>query len=168
MNTWFKPYIIWTKLIPLAFIISCNKGEPGYGNSNSASIEQSTISSDSNVVNNPIQELPSGTFVFSVSASNNNDYLISVTDSSGSIFGNDPTLRVKELDNLTFYVDSPGHPFYLKTTNGTGSDNQISNVTSNGTDSGTVSWSILSGSEGTYYYQCSVHENMYGEIIVEK
>ena len=168
MNTRFKIFLLFTRLIPLAFIISCSKGESSYGNSNSSSTEQSIDSSDSNVVNDPLQELPAGTFVFSVSASNNNNYLISVTDSSGSIFGNDPVLRVKELDNLTFYVDSPGHPFYLKTINGSGSDNQISNVTNNGTDSGTVSWSIPSGSEGTYYYQCSVHENMQGQIIVEK
>ncbi len=168
MNTRFKPFLFWTRLILLAFIISCNKGESSYGNSSSDSNGRLIDSSDSNVVNNPIQELPAGTFVFSVSAPNNNNYLISVTDSSGSIFGNDPILRVKELDNLTFYVDSPGHPFYLKTINGSGSDNQISNVTNNGTDSGTVSWSIPSGSEGTYYYQCSVHENMQGQIIVEK
>ena len=70
-------------------------------------------------------------------------------------------------DDIVFNVNSPGHPFFLKTTTGVGTDNQISDVTNNGTDNGSISWTVPSGSSGTtYYYVCSIHSNMFGSIIV--
>ena len=54
--------------------------------------------------------------------------------------GNDPNLTFKVGDDITFYVSAAGHPFYLKTAAGTGTGNQISGVTNNGTTSGSVVW----------------------------
>ena len=55
-----------------------------------------------------------------------------------------------------------GHPFYFKTVQGTGTGNQASGVTGNGTVN--VEWTI--GSTGTFYYQCSLHNAMHGDITV--
>jgi plastocyanin len=57
------------------------------------------------------------------------------------------------------------HPFYIKTVQGTGTDNLASNVTNNRATSGVVNWTPTTA--GTYYYQCSVHNGMYGTITVQ-
>ena len=68
-------------------------------------------------------------------------------------------------DVINFSVNASGHPFYLKTTAGTGVDNGISGVTNNGTTDDTTSWTPTTA--GTYYYQCSLHGGMVGTIIIE-
>ena len=59
-------------------------------------------------------------------------------------------------DTITFNVDAAGHPFYIKTVQGTGNgNNQASGVTWNqGSTSGEVKF--LPQSDGTYYYQCEL------------
>ena len=135
------------------------------GSSSSTSSGSSTSTSSSSSTN--LTELPSGTFVFNVTAQNSSDYIISVADSNSTQSGNDPILRVKEGDDLSFNVSASGHPFYLKTKEGTGTADQIDGVGNNGAEEGTVTWSVPIGSAGTYYYQCSLHGDMVGQIIVE-
>ena len=135
------------------------------GSSTSTSSGSSTSTSSSSSTN--LTELPSGTFVFNVTAQNSSDYIISVADSNSTQSGNDPILRVKEGDDLSFNVSASGHPFYLKTKEGTGTADQIDGDGNNGAEEGTVIWSVPIGSAGTYYYQCSLHGDMVGQIIVE-
>ena len=62
---------------------------------------------------------------------------------SGTATGSNPELGPLYRGNTyNFVLDSTtsGHPFYLKTVQGTGTANTISGVTNNGTTSGTVSW----------------------------
>ena len=135
------------------------------GSSTSTSSLSSPRTSSGSSTN--LTELPSGTFVFNVTAQNSSDYIISVADSNSTQSGNDPILRVKEGDDLSFNVSASGHPFYLKTKEGTGTADQIDGVGNNGAEEGTVTWSVPIGSAGTYYYQCSLHGDMVGQIIVE-
>lgn len=59
------------------------------------------------------------------------------------------------------------HPLYLKTAAGTGTGNQVSGATGQGSNSnGEVVWTAPAGSAGTYYYQCSLHSAMVGQVIV--
>tara|TARA_B100000575_G_C23041656_1_gene599561 strand:- start:189 stop:407 length:219 start_codon:yes stop_codon:yes gene_type:complete len=67
-------------------------------------------------------------------------------------------------DSINFNVNATGHPFYIKTTQRAGTDNLANGVTNNGTTNGTVSWTPSQA--GTYYYQCSIHSEMYGTITV--
>ena len=155
-------------LITIVLFISCSKSDNESSNYSSNS-NISSSNNDTSSSNTPValSELPSGTFVFSVSAQNSINYRVSVTDSNETQFGFDPKLKVNAGDDIVFNVNSPGHPFYLKTATGIGTDNQISDVTNNGTDNGTISWTVPSGSSGTtYYYVCSVHNSMFGSIIV--
>lgn len=160
-----------TILTIIIFFNSCSKSDSdisSYSNSNQPLIDNNTSSSNTST-NDPValNELPSGTFVFSVSAQNSTNYRVSVTDSNETQFGFDPTIKVNAGDDIVFNVNSPGHPFYLKTSTGVGTDNQLSDVTNNGTDNGSISWTVPLGSSGTtYYYVCSVHSNMFGSIIV--
>ena len=107
----------------------------------------------------------SGTvFSIDISATSSADYTLSGTDRNGNVSGNDPTVTIKVGDTVNFAVNATGHPFYLKTVQGTGTANTISGVTNNGATNGTVSWTPSQA--GTYYYQCSLHGGMVGTITV--
>ena len=103
-------------------------------------------------------------FTINVSANNASNYILNGTDRNGQVSGNDPTVTIKVGDTVNFAVNASGHPFYLKTVQGTGTANTISGVTNNGTTNGTVSWTPTQA--GTYYYICSLHGGMVGTIIV--
>jgi uncharacterized repeat protein (TIGR02543 family) len=100
-----------------------------------------------------------------VTASSNSDYTLAGSDRNGTVTGNDPSITINVGDEINFIVNAASHPFYIKTAQGTGTDNQVSNVTNNGATNGTVNWTPTTA--GTYYYQCSVHDGMYGIITVQ-
>ena len=68
------------------------------------------------------------------------------------------------------------HPLYLKTVQGSGTGNQLTNGGAISGVSGQGSNSIVNkvkatfgaGSAGTYYYQCGLHSSMNGQIVVTK
>ena len=79
-----------------------------------------------------------------------------------------PTITFKEGDRINFNVDeATGHPFYIKTTDTTGSGDQVSGVTNNGTTDGMVIWQTQGGDAGTYYYKCGNHSSMGGTIVIQ-
>ncbi|MDG2503278.1 MAG: BspA family leucine-rich repeat surface protein, partial [Flavobacteriaceae bacterium] len=103
-----------------------------------------------------------------VTASSNSDYTLSGTDRNGAVSGNDPSITINVGDEVNFIVDAASHPFYIKTVQGTGTDNQATDINSNypnGATNGVVSWKPTAA--GTYYYQCSVHDGMSGTITVQ-
>jgi len=104
------------------------------------------------------------TYVINVTANSATNYILNGTDRNESVTGNDPSVTVNIGDTIDFAVDASGHPFYLKTVQGTGTSDLISDVTNNGATNGTVSWTPSAA--GTYYYQCSLHNGMYGTITV--
>jgi len=104
-------------------------------------------------------------YSISVTASSSADYTLSGTDLNGTVSGNDPDLNFNVGDQITFSVNASGHPFYLKTVAGTGTDNLVSGVTNNGTENGNVVWTPSAA--GTYYYQCSAHAGMVGTITIK-
>ena len=108
---------------------------------------------------------PKNSYGIDVTASSNADYTLSGEDRGGDVSGNDPNLTFKVGDEVTFSVNAANHPFYLKTAAGTGTGNQISGVTNNGTTNGNVVWTPSEA--GTYYYQCSAHSGMVGTITIE-
>jgi plastocyanin len=86
---------------------------------------------------------------------------------SGDATGDDPTLNIREGDLITFNVESPGHPFWIKTSNVTGTGSAVtSGITNNGTQSGTIVWNTAGLATGTYYYICQFHSAMVGTINV--
>jgi surface protein len=108
---------------------------------------------------------PGNSYGITVTASSNADYTLSGEDRNGDVSGNDPNLTFKVGDEVTFSVNAASHPFYLKTAAGTGTGNQISGVTNQGTTNGDVVWTPSEA--GTYYYQCSAHSGMVGTITIE-
>ena len=109
------------------------------------------------------------TYPFNVTATDNNNYTIAGQDRTGvSINGTDPALTFHTGDtiNFTLLASAVGHPFYIKTAAGAGTDNQVAGVTNQGanTENAVVSWTPTS--PGTYYYQCGTHADMSGTITI--
>ena len=115
--------------------------------------------------NGDAPNVPSSTYSISVTASSNNDYTLVGTDANGEVNGNDPSITMSVGETISFSVNAASHPFYIKTVQGGGTSDQVSGVSNNGTTSGVVSWAPTAA--GTYYYQCSDHNGMYGEITVQ-
>ena len=112
-----------------------------------------------------IFQLSNINYTINVTSPDSDDYILNGKDKNGVIEGRDPTIIIKLGDTLTFEVDAYGHPFYLKTVQGLGTNDLVTGVDNNGAESGTVIWKPIK--KGTFFYQCSLHNGMYGEIIVE-
>lgn len=115
--------------------------------------------------NKPIWGRCPTSYSINVTASSSSNYSLSGTDRNGNISGSDPNLTFEVGDTINFEVNASGHPFYLKTSAGTGTGNQISGITNNGTTNQTISWTPTS--TGTFYYQCSLHGGMVGTITIQ-
>lgn len=67
----------------------------------------------------------------------------------------------------TFNVNTPGHPFYLNSVQGTGTANAFSSgVTNNGAVSGSVKIVVPANAPNTLYYNCEFHGLMTGVITI--
>ena len=105
-----------------------------------------------------------------LSATSARGYAVDVTapnlsdfDFAGDFPGADPGIQVSLGDTIVFNVNTPNHPFWLKTVPSTGTGNAIS-VSNNGTTSGTIVW--VATAIGTIYYNCEIHAVMTGSITV--
>lgn len=82
---------------------------------------------------------------------------------------NDPTLYLyKGFTYIFNNTTGNSHPFYIKTTPGTGTGNLYSTgVTNNGSISGNKTiFTVPMNAPATLYYQCSLHTNMVGTINI--
>ena len=96
-----------------------------------------------------------------------NSYTLSGTDRNGAVSGAQPTLAFNSGDNVRFNVNastSSAHPFYIKTTQSTGTGNQVSGTSGNGTTQ--VDWTTATDGAGSYGYQCSIHFSMWNTITI--
>ena len=89
---------------------------------------------------------------------------------------NNPILTLYRGNTYKFNVNAKGHPFYIMTepykdkVAADGSTSTIFNtgVTNNGTDYGTVTFTVpTSGTPDTLYYQCGNHSAMYGILQIK-
>jgi hypothetical protein len=80
---------------------------------------------------------------------------------------NNPTLNLLRGFTYTFNINASGHPFYIKTSQTTGTGNQYtSGVTGNGTQSGTLTFAVPYNAPSTLYYICQYHSAMKGTISI--
>jgi hypothetical protein len=78
-----------------------------------------------------------------------------------------PTLTLCRGSTYTFALNASGHPFYIKTVQGTGAGNAYdTGVTGNGLDSGNVIFTVGSTAPNTLFYDCSLHPAMTGTINI--
>ena len=79
---------------------------------------------------------------------------------------NDPTLTLCRGRTYNFEVNAPGHPFLIKTVQGSGLANQFAGASNNGTQSGTITLSLDGSAPATLFYNCQFHLGMTGTINV--
>jgi subtilisin family serine protease/plastocyanin len=118
---------------------------------------------------NDTSTAPPADFTINVTAFNSMDYTLSGSDRNGSVSGTDPALTFNDGDVVDFVVDgtvgeTTNHPFWVKTAQNTGTGDGAPGVTNNGSNNGTVRFTI-SGT-GTYYYICQFHAMMTNTITV--
>ncbi|MGB6035688.1 MAG: hypothetical protein WBG42_05435 [Cryomorphaceae bacterium] len=99
--------------------------------------------------------------------------VINIGASSYSFSGNGFTgaentnLTFKRGQTYTFSVTAPGHPFYLKSVQGTGTGNAYNDgVTNNGTLDGTITFVVPQDAPQTLFYNCEFHGSMTGTISI--
>jgi len=95
----------------------------------------------------------------------------SVTNSGASSYtidgASNPTLNLLRGFTYTFSVNASGHPFWIKTSQVTGTGSAYSSgVTNNGTDSGTITFAVPYDAPSTLYYICQHHSGMSGTISI--
>jgi hypothetical protein len=96
---------------------------------------------------------------FNVTASGSSAYIINGQSN--------PTLTLTEGQTYTFNVSASGHPFWIKTTQTTGTGNQYNDgVTNNGVDVGTITFVVPYNAPSTLYYICQFHGSMVGTINI--
>jgi hypothetical protein len=112
---------------------------------------------------NQITETGRSTFTWDVTNSGASDYVF-----SGFSSGNDISITVQEGSILVFNINAPGHPFWIKTAQVTGTVSAVTTgtITGNGSESETVIWNTYGVKPGTYYYICQFHSTMSGTITI--
>lgn len=96
---------------------------------------------------------------FQVTNSGTSAYLIDGVANPSLVFMRDST--------YIFHVNAPGHPFWIKTVQSTGSGNAYNNgVTGNGVQQGDLVFTVPADAPDQLYYNCEFHVNMTGDITV--
>ncbi len=110
----------------------------------------------------------------SVGAGTAINYNVSNSGSSAYVFsGNgltnssNPNITLQRGKTYTFTVDAPGHPFFIKSVQGTGSgDAYNTGVTGNGASGGTITFVVPGDAPSKLFYNCEFHGSMTGEINI--
>jgi hypothetical protein len=76
-------------------------------------------------------------------------------------------LTLQRGGTYTFNISASGHPFWIKTSQVTGTGSAYNTgVTNNGTDSGTITFTVPEDAPSTLYYICQFHGSMTGTINI--
>ena len=93
------------------------------------------------------------------------NYLVTGTDRTTTHTGEqDPTVTIKVGDTIAFNNSATygDHPMYIRVSDG---GDSVSTPAAVGEGTATVTWTPTE--TGTYYYQCSIHSAMLGQIVVQ-
>lgn len=78
-----------------------------------------------------------------------------------------PVLTLTRGTTYTFTLNSPGHPFFIKTAQVTGTGSTFdTGVTNNGATAGTLTFAVPATAPATLFYQCSLHTPMTNRIAI--
>ena len=120
--------------------------------------------------NRPAPAAQSKTFTISVTNIGASHYVFNGDDRTTThVDAQDPVINLNQGDTLilTFNI-SGSHPFWIKTTQTTGTSNGVTTgtITNNGQQSSNLTWDTNGVTPGTYYYICQFHGGMSNSIIV--
>lgn len=88
-------------------------------------------------------------------------------DGGGFSMQDDPALTLVRGQTYVFNVNASGHPFWINSQQGTGTDNAYNEgVSNNGAQTGTITFTVPQGAPNTLYYNCQFHANMTNTITI--
>jgi hypothetical protein len=134
-------------LLTISFVfVGCGSNDDGYGQDyNSEPIE---------VILNTFSVVYSGASAY-------------VFNGEGFTNNRNPDLTLKRKGTYTFNVEAPGHPFLIKSVEGTTTANQYDlGVSNNGAETGTITFTVPSDAPNTLYYNCEFHGSMTGKFSI--
>jgi hypothetical protein len=96
---------------------------------------------------------------------------LQVTSSGATAYvidgASNPDLTLCRGSTYVFAVNTPGHPFYINSVQGTGTTNAWSEgVTGNGATGADVTFTVPADAPATLYYNCSIHAAMTGTLHI--
>jgi len=110
------------------------------------------------------------TLTLSVTNTGASSYIFNGSDRATThVDATDPTININAKDTLELSFNISGsHPFWIKTTQTTGTGNGVTTgtITNNGQQALNITWDTNGVTPGTYYYICQYHGGMSGQIIV--
>ncbi|MGB3606918.1 hypothetical protein [Psychroserpens sp.] len=117
------------------------------------------------ILNAETELAPEGTVdsnqLFEVTNVGASAYLFDFTDLEN------PELQLTRGVTYEFIVNSPGHPFFIKSIESTGTENAYNDgVTNNGIANGTLVFTVPSDAPDMLFYNCEFHGSMTGSIII--
>jgi Cu/Zn superoxide dismutase len=119
---------------------------------------QGNIGSNDGVISTP------ETITYDVSNSGTSSYNFT---GNGLTAAANPNLTFIRGNTYIFNLNTPSHPFYINSTQGTGTTNAYSSgVTGNGNVSGTLTFVVPMDAPDTLFYNCQFHGAMTGTITV--
>ncbi|MEM7154501.1 MAG: hypothetical protein AAF799_16760 [Myxococcota bacterium] len=78
-----------------------------------------------------------------------------------------PDLNLYRGCTYTFHIDTPKHPFLIKSVQSESAiDTYDEGVTNNGTKVGTITWEVPTDAPDTLYYVCQFHLRMSGAFNI--
>lgn len=81
---------------------------------------------------------------------------------------NDPALTLYRGRTYTFNISTPGHPFWIKTNQTTGTGGAYSSgMTGNGMETGALVFAVPTNAPNTLFYNCQFHASMTGVLSIE-
>lgn len=78
----------------------------------------------------------------------------------------DPPLTLVRGCTYNFNIDASGHPFMVKTVQGSGPNNAYSGFSPQSQTSGTVVWTVAADAPSTLFYNCQIHAAMTNSITI--
>ena len=116
--------------------------------------------------------LPPAPQSFSIAVTNSgaSSYVFNGQDRSTThVDAFDPEINVNAGDTLVFSFNISGsHPFWVKTSASTGTQNGVTSgtISNNGQQTLDLTWDTTGVTAGTYYYICQFHGGMSGSIVI--
>ncbi len=97
----------------------------------------------------------------------NNGAVSYVFGGKGFAGDENPNFNLRRGNTYEFVVNTPGHPFIIKSVQGTGTGNAFDEgVANNGASTGTISFTVPADAPDTLFYNCEFHGSMTGTFSI--
>ena len=79
----------------------------------------------------------------------------------------DPNFTLKRGETYVFSVNTPGHPFLIKSVQGTGTGDAFNEgVSNNGASTGEITFTVPQNAPDKLFYNCEFHGSMTGILVI--